>query len=84
MRANDVSEELINHILSGMLDSIQNLKGNPRLGYSIGAKRGYTTPYRAYLSDPYIVIYKITGNEVEIRRIYHQREDYIRDILVLE
>ena len=84
MRSNNISPDQINHILSGMLYSIQNLKGNPRLGYSIGAKYGYTTPYRAYITDPYIVIYKITGNEVEIRRIYHQREDYIRDILVLE
>ena len=84
MLSNKVSEERIGHILGGMLDSIRNLEGNPRLGYSIGAKHGYTTPYRAYLTEPYIVIYRIKDNEVEIRRIYHQREDYIRDILVLE
>ena len=84
MRANDMSEERISHILNGVLDSIDNLGGNPRLGFSFGARHGYTTSYRGYLTDPYIVVYEITNETVEIRRIYHQKEDYIRDILVLE
>ena len=84
MRGNEVSDERINYILSGVIDSIRNLEGNPRLGYSIGAKYGYTTPYRGYITDPYIVIYEVSSGLVEIRRIYHQREDYIRDTLVIE
>ena len=39
---------------------------------------------RAYITDPYIVIYEVVGDTVEIRRIYHQKEDYIRDILIIE
>jgi len=84
MRANDMSEERISHIINGVLDSIDNLEGNPKLGFSFGARRGYKTPYRGYLTDPYIVVYEIVGETVEIRRIYHQKEDYIRDVLVLE
>jgi len=84
MRANDMSEERINHILNGVIDSIGNLKYNPKLGFSIGARYGYTTPYRGWLTDPYVVIYEIVGEAIEIRRIYHQKEDYIRDILVIE
>ena len=84
MRSNDMTEERINHILSGVIHSIRNLKDNPRLGFSIGARHGYTTPYRGYITDPYIVVYEITDETVEIRRIYHQKEDYIRDIIVIE
>ena len=84
MQANGMSAERINHILDGVIHSITNLEGNPRLGYSIGARYGYQSPYRAYITDPYIAIYKITAQKVEIRRIYHQKEDYLRDILVLE
>ena len=84
MQERDMSEERISHILNCVLDSIENLKGNPRLGFSIGVRYGYTTPYRGYITDPYIVVYEILGDFVEIRRIYHLREDYIRDILVIE
>jgi len=84
MNENGLSNERINHILSGILNSIRNLEGNPRLGFSIGARYGYTTPYRGYITDPYIAVYEIVKGTVEIRRIYHQREDYIRDILVIE
>ena len=84
MLQNGVSESRIDHILNGVIDSIRNLEGNPRLGYSIGAKYGYTTQYRGYITDPYIAVYEIVGNTVEVRRIYHIREDYIRDILVIE
>jgi len=84
MLSNDIPPERVNHILSGMLDSIRTLESNPMLGYSIGAKHGYTTSHRAFITDPCIAIYKISGDEIEIRRIYHQREDYIRDILIME
>ena len=84
MLANGVSAERVAHILNGVIDSIRNLEGNPRLGFSIGARYGFTTPYRGYITDPYIVVYEVTSTNIEIRRIYHQREDYIRDILVYE
>ena len=84
MRANDVSEERIDHIINGVICSIRNLEGNPRLGFSLGARRGWTTPYRAYITDPYIVVYEVVGDTVQIRRIYHQKEDYIRDIIIIE
>jgi len=84
MRANDVSEERISHILNGVIDSIGALKDAPKIGFSIGARYGYTTPYRGYITDPYIVVYEIVGETIEVRRIYHQKEDYIRDILVIE
>ena len=84
MRSNDLTEKRNNHILNGMIDAIAILKGNPKLGFSFGARHGYATPYRGFITDPYIVVYEIVGNDIEVRRIYHQREDYIRDILVLE
>ncbi len=84
MRGNDVSEERILHILNGMIDSIRNLEDNPRLGYAIGARYGFTTSYRGYITDPYIMIYEIASDRIEIRRIFHQREDYVRDILIIE
>ena len=84
LRTNDVTEETISHILTGVIGKIRNLKENPMLGFSIGARYGYTTAYRGYITDPYIVIYEIVGDAIVIRRIYHQKEDYIRDILVIE
>ena len=84
LRANDVSEERISHIINGVLDSIDNLECNPQPGFSFGSRRGYKTPYRGYITDPYIAVYEIVGKTIEIRRIYHQKEDYIRDILVIE
>ena len=84
MRTNSVSGERINHILNGVIDSIGALKYNPKIGFSIGARYGYTTPYRGFITDPYIVVYEIIGEIFEVRRIYHQKEDYIRDILVIE
>ena len=84
MQQNMVSEERISHILNGMIDSIRNLEGNPRLGFAIGARHGFKTPYRGYVKDPYIAVYEIVDNTVEIRRIYHHKEDYIRHVLLIE
>ena len=84
LRQNTVSEERINHILNGVIHSIHNLEENPKLGFAIGARYGFTTPYRGYVTDPYIVVYEIVDNAVEIRRIYHHKEDYVRDLLVIE
>ena len=84
LRANDLPEDTINHILGGVIDKISALKDSPMLGFSIGARYGYQTSYRGYITDPYIAVYEIAGDTVEIRRVYHQKEDYIRDILVLE
>ena len=84
MRQNSVSEERISHILNGVIYSIRNLSGNPKLGFAIGARYGFTTPYRGYITDPYIAVYEIVNNTVEIRRIYHHKEDFIRDLLIIE
>ena len=84
MLQNKMPEERINHILNGVIDSIRNLEVNPKLGFAMGARYGFTTPYRGYITDPYIVVYEIVNDTIEIRRIYHHKEDYIRDVLVIE
>jgi len=84
MLQNGMSEERASHVLSGIIESIRNLEGNPKLGFSIGARYGYKTPFRGYITDPYIVVYEIVRDNVEIRRVYHLKEDYIRDIIVIE
>ena len=72
-----------------MLDVIEEsraLKDNPRLGFSFGGKYGFGTPYRGLVCGKYIVVYEPidacageTGR-IEARRVYHCREDYLRQL----
>ena len=81
--ANDVSNEKVNDIILKIINSNANLAMNPSLGFSIGGRFAYDTPYRGYLSlaGRYVSIYKIIDNMVEIRRVYSTHENYIRDLI---
>ena len=84
MPGNGVTEERANHIINDVIDSVRNLRNNPCLGFSIGAKHGFSTSYRGYVTDPYIVVYEVVEKTIEVRRIYHHKEDYIRNVLLIE
>ena len=81
----EVSENRANEIIKDIVLKIGALKRNPLVGFSIGGKYGINTPYRGLICGKYIAIYQVlksgTKKQIEIRRIYHCREDYIAQLL---
>ena len=74
-------------IIRDIVKRIRILGNNPHLGFSIGNKYGIQTPYRGLICGKYIVVYEAIDakdeetSRIEIRRIYHTREDYLTQIL---
>jgi plasmid stabilization system protein ParE len=81
LSANNVPEEKVKSIIVGITSSLRTLEDNPLLGFSVGGKYGFETPYRGYICDDYIAIYEVTAEQIEIIRMYSLREDYVRDLL---
>jgi plasmid stabilization system protein ParE len=80
--ANDVPADKVKSIISGITSALRVLEENPYLGFQIGGKYGFETPYRGYICNDYIAIYEVASDDVEIVRMYSLREDYVRDLLV--
>jgi plasmid stabilization system protein ParE len=77
LRAADVSEDKISEIIKTLVSDIRILKDNPKIGRKIGGKFGFDTEYRALVCGRYVAIYEIAGNTIEVRRIFHGKEDYV-------
>ena len=78
---NGVSDRRSQEIIARIIVGIRILENNPHVGFSIGGKYGFTTPYRGLVVGTYIVIYEVTSSAVEIRRIYSGREDYLKELI---
>ena len=76
-----VSQHKSDSIIRELVERLRILTNHPHIGFNIGGKYGFTTPYRAFLAGSYIAIYEVVGKQVEIRRIYHQKEDYLSTLL---
>ena len=85
MSQNDIQPETIGRVLDGLLHSIETLADLPLLGFSLSERRRIPLPYRILLANPYIVVYDVHSDAhsqvVEIIRIFHQKEDYIRTLI---
>jgi plasmid stabilization system protein ParE len=79
--ANEVSDKKTEELIRGIISRVRSLGDNPKLGFSIGAKYGLISPYRGFLSGKYLVVYEEVNLHVEIKRIYHTKEDYIHDLI---
>jgi plasmid stabilization system protein ParE len=95
LKVNSVSEKRCNEIITDIVKKIRILADNPHVGFSFGGKYGFKTPYRGLVCGKYIAVYEAIDNgdddtfqdkdatqgRVEIRRIYHGREDYISQLM---
>jgi plasmid stabilization system protein ParE len=68
-------------IIRDLVKSIHALAKNPLKGYRVGGRYGFYTPYRALVAGRYLAIYEVVDKRVKIRRIYHQRENYLAELL---
>ncbi|MCL2826909.1 MAG: type II toxin-antitoxin system RelE/ParE family toxin [Eggerthellaceae bacterium] len=76
-----VSKAKCDETIRSLVGHIRVLADDPLRGYSIGGRYGFDTKYRALLADRYVVIYEAVGEQIQIRRIYHMREDYLNELL---
>ena len=85
--SNEVSPTRAKEIILDIVKKLRVLSDNPHMGFSIGGKYGFETPYRALVCGKYLAVYEVIeagSNEngrVEVRRIYHGREDYLSQLL---
>lgn len=81
--ANEVPRARAQEIILDIVKKIRILKRSPLRGYSIGGRYGFETPYRGLACRKYVAIYEVvevadqTQGFIEIRRIYHTRENYL-------
>ncbi|MDR2106794.1 MAG: type II toxin-antitoxin system RelE/ParE family toxin [Coriobacteriales bacterium] len=75
-----VSRERANRIVSTIVAGVRILENNPHVGFSFGGKYGFTTPYRGLVVGTYIVVYEVLAKQVEVRRIYSGRENYLQEL----
>jgi len=90
LTTNEVSPVCAQEIILEIVEKIRVLRENPLLGFSFGGKYGFTTPYRGILCGKYVAVYEPIeasddkhddkGGRIEIRRIYHEREDYLTQL----
>jgi len=81
LQSSGVSKSKSDEILLGLIKRIRVLCKYPLRGYSIGGRYGFETPYRALIAGRYIAIYEVVNNQIQIRRVYHMREDYLSELL---
>ena len=86
LTAYEVSQARAQEILQGTVEKISVLAKNPFLGFPIGGKYGFETPYRGLICGSYIAVYEPinatnrAGARIEVRRICHEREDYLSQL----
>ena len=76
-----VSKTRSDEIILSLVRHIRILAKYPLRGYSIGGRYGFDTTYRALIAGRYIAVYEVVGEQIQIRRIYHMREDYLNELL---
>ena len=54
-----VSHQRAQEIIKEIVVNTRALAANPRLGFSIGGKYGFSTPYRGLVCGKYIAIYEV-------------------------
>ena len=87
LTVNGVAFHRAQEIIMEVILKIRTLKDNPHSGFSLGGKYGYETPYRGLVCGKYLAVFEPIeastdkAGRIEIRRIYHTREDYLTQLL---
>jgi len=81
--ANGVARALTEKYIAAVLSDIAYLGDQPELGFSIGEKYDFKTPYLGFIvwDGRYLAVYELVFLKVKILRIYSARENYIKDLL---
>lgn len=86
LTTNGVALSRAHEIIYGIVNRLRDLRQSPHLGFSLGGKYGLETPYRAHICGKYLAVYepiepcKGLQGRIEIRRIYHTKEDYLSQL----
>lgn len=78
-----ISDELVNpdaalRILREIRDSIESLRDMPERGKPLDAMLSIHTDYRFLVCENYRVFYLCEGDQVEVIRVLHTLQDYMR------
>ncbi len=82
-----ISDELANpdaalRILKLLRDSIESLRDMPERGKPLDAILSVHTGYRFLVCEKYLVFYLCDGEQVEIIRVLHTLQDYMRALFI--
>ena len=66
-----------NKVIKKIDKDIDNLKDMPRIHKTVIYVKDKSGEYRRIVSGKYIVIYKITNNEIIVLRVFNQKENYL-------
>ncbi|MCL2491265.1 MAG: hypothetical protein FWE87_00690 [Coriobacteriia bacterium] len=82
-RANGISDDDISAYIENVISPVRFLANQADMGFSIGMKYGYTTPYRGLVvwDGRYLVVYEPTNTAKKIQRVYSTRENYVKDLM---
>lgn len=89
LTANGVVSHRAQAIVGEIVKKLRLLCENPNMGFSIGGKYGFETPYRGLICGKYIAVYETiqyradASGRIEVRRVYHMREDYLSQLRAL-
>ena len=71
--------DALNYV-SSITGCIKDLATNPLKGPSVEAILGIKTPYRFLHINHYYIFYRVDSPNVYITDIYHEREDFMREL----
>ena len=66
-----------NKIIERIDRDIVNLKTMPRIHKTITASKNPNGEYRRIVSGKYIIIYQITKNQINILRVFSEKQNYL-------
>ena len=69
--------------IKAISDDISRLQDQPELGFFLGEKHNFTTPYKGLIvwDGRYLAAHELVSDHIKIMRIYSTRENYIKDML---
>ncbi|MCL2679889.1 MAG: type II toxin-antitoxin system RelE/ParE family toxin [Coriobacteriia bacterium] len=81
--AKDIQQAEVESYIRAISDDLDRLCDQPKLGFSVGAKYSFATPYRGLIvwGGRYLATYELTSTHIKIMRIYSTKENYIKDLL---
>ncbi|MCL2606062.1 MAG: type II toxin-antitoxin system RelE/ParE family toxin [Coriobacteriia bacterium] len=81
--AGGIERALTKKYIATILSDIIYLADQPELGFPMGEKYDFKTPYLGFIvwDGRYLAVYELVYSEVRIMRIYSTRENYIKDLL---
>ena len=75
------SPDAARRILQKLKDSMLSLESMPQRGTPLDAVLPFHTDYRFLVCDRYTIFYTVSGAQVQILRILHQLQDYMKVLI---